>query len=314
MKAKGIRETDFDVKYERCCGLDIHKDVIAACVLANGEAVVETFGTMTDDLLQLSDWLKTFPVEMVAMESTGSYWKPIFNVLELEEVPAILVNAQHVKNTPGRKTDMKDSEWLAKLLKHGLLKPSFVPNRESRELRELVRYSISLTQERTRFFQRIDKILQGANIKLSSVASTLNTKSAREMIVAMIRGEVDEETLAVIAKGRMKAKIPQLKRAMNGLLEGHQRFMLGSLYSQVESLDRAIAAVDARITECMESEEDLIERLTKIPGVGRESAKTIIAEIGTDMSQFPSAESLSAWAGMCPGNNESAGKKKGENP
>ena len=299
-----------EILYERCCGIDIHKSVIVACVIVKSKHEIRTYKTMTDDLLQLCGWLKEEGVQMVAMESTGSYWKPVYNLLEVEGIPAILANARDIKNVPGRKTDVKDAEWIADLLKHGLLKKSFVPKREDRELKELTRYRISIVEERAREYNRLDKVLQGANIKLSSVASTIDTKSGFEMLRAIIEGVTDEHVLAAMSKGRMKSKEEELRRAMKGLIQPHQRLMLKSMLTHIDSLNEQIAELDKEIDQRLSEESDLIELLDEITGVGKQSAQVIIAEIGTDMEQFPSAEHLASWAGLCPGNNASAGKKK----
>jgi transposase len=300
-----------EILYERCCGIDIHKSVAVACIIVKGKKEVRAFRTMTDDLLQLCGWLKETCVQMVAMESTGSYWKPVYNLLEAEGIPVILVNAQHIKNVPGRKTDVKDAEWIADLLKHGLLKKSFVPKRAGRELKELTRYRTSIVEERAREYNRLDKVLQGANIKLSSVASTIDTKSGLEMCRAIIEGVTDERVLAAMAKGRMKSKREDLHRALKGLIQPHQRLMLKSMLTHIETLNEQISGLDKEIEQRLSEESELIELLDEITGVGKQSAQVIIAEIGTDMGQFPSAEHLASWAGLCPGNNESAGKKKG---
>ena len=299
-----------EILYERCCGIDIHKSVIVACVIVKNKHEIRTYKTMTDDLLQMCRWLKEEGVQMVAMESTGSYWKPVYNLLEVEGIPAILVNARDVKNVPGRKTDVKDAEWIADLLKHGLLKKSFVPKREGRELKELTRYRISIVEERAREYNRIDKVLQGANIKLSSVASTIDTKSGFEMLRAIIDGVTDEKVLAAMSKGRMKSKEEDLRRAMKGLIQPHQRLMLKSMLTHIDFLTEQIAELDKEIDKRLSEESELVDLLDEITGVGKQSAQVIIAEIGTDMEQFPSAEHLASWAGLCPGNNESAGKKK----
>lgn len=211
-----------DVVYSHVCGLDVHKKNIVACTITPEGKEIRTFGTMTDDLLMLMDWLRAKRCTHAAMESTGPYWKPIYNLLELEEIQALVVNAQHIKNVPGRKTDVKDAEWIAGLLRHGLLKGSFIPNREQRELRELIRYRRSLIEERAREVSRIQKVLEGANIKLSSVASNVLGKSGRAMIEAMIAGETDPEALSDLAKRKLKSKKADLKRALNGLMGPHQ--------------------------------------------------------------------------------------------
>jgi transposase len=265
---------------------------------------------MTDELLSLCGWLKEKEVEATAMESTASYWKPIFNLLEAESVPAILVNAQHIKNVPGRKTDVKDSEWIANLLRHGLLKASFVQDREKRELKELVRYKNSIIEERAREYNRLDKVLQGANIKLSSVASSLETKSGMDMCKAIAKGEFDPEVLSGMARGTMKSKTSELKRALKGQIKPHQQMIIDSMLNHISSLNVQIESLDDEIDKRMSDEKELIEALDEISGVGKDSAKVIISEIGTDMSQFASAKHLTAWAGLSPGNNESAGKKK----
>ena len=299
-----------EIIYERCCGIDVHKKQITVCLMKGAKKEIKTFGTMTDDLLQMTNWLKENDVEMVAMESTASYWKPIYNILEIEGIPAILVNAQHIKNVPGRKTDVKDSQWIANLLKHGMLKASFIPTRDMRELRELVRYRKSLIEERAREFNRMDKVLQGANIKLTSVASSVDTKSGLAMIKAIAGGEVNAEVLSNMAKGTMKSKKSELERALKGLIQPHQQMILKSMISHVENLTTAIETLDAEVDKRLANESDIIEQLDEITGVGKRSAEIIISEIGTDMSRFPSAQNLASWAGMCPGNDQSAGKRK----
>jgi len=299
-----------EVVYERCCGLDIHKKSITACVIVGKKKEIRTFGTMTDDLLEMTAFLKESEVQMTAMESTGSYWKPIFNIMEVEEIPAILVNAAHIKNVPGRKTDVKDAEWIADCLKHGLLRASFVKPRDQRELCELIRYRGSMIEERAREYNRMGKVLEGANIKLTSVASSIDTVSGMSMVKALCEGIDDPAILASMAKGSMRSKEAELKRALNGLVQPHQRMILKSMLAHIENLSTLIATLDAEIEERMKQDVELVEALDGITGVGKVSAQTIIAEIGTDMSRFPSAEHLASWACMCPGNNESAGKKK----
>lgn len=299
-----------EVIYERCCGLDIHKASITACVIVRGKKEIRTFGTMTDDLLQMTAFLKERDVQMTAMESTGSFWKPIFNILEVEGIEAILVNAAHIKAVPGRKTDVKDAEWIADLLRHGLLKSSFVKPRDQRELCELIRYRGSLIEERAREYNRMGKVLEGANIKLTSVASKMDTVSGLSMIRALAEGVFDPGLLASMAKGSMRSKRDELERAFNGLIQPHQQMILKAMLGHIDQMSGLIATLDAEIEKRMGQDVELIETLDEITGVGKISAQTIISEIGTDMSRFPTAENLASWACMCPGNNESAGKKK----
>jgi len=306
------RKTDeiVEVVYERCCGMDIHKENIVACLNINGKREVREYSTMTDDLLLLANWLKSKNIEMVAMESTGSYWKPIFNVLECECIPAMLVNAQHVKALSGTKTDRKDAKWLSGLLRHGLLKPSFVPTRDMRELRELIKYRISLTEESARVLNRMEKVLQGANIKLSNVISKTGTKTELSIIKALSEGVYDERILADLAKGTLRNKKEELIRSLRGLMGEHQRFLLKSMHNQLESINKEISNVESEIEKRMEKDHELLERLEEIPGVGKTTAQVIVAEIGTEMEQFPDEKHLASWAGVCPGQNESAGKRK----
>ena len=298
-----------DIVYERVCGLDIHKDMIAACMIKKGRRERKQFGTMTDDLLQLSAWLIENDCQMTAMESTGSYWKPIYNILEAENVPVIIANAQHIKAVPGRKTDVKDSEWIADLLRHGLVNASFVPPRELRDLRELVRYRKSLIQERAREFNRIQKVLEGANIKLGSIISNIDGKSGCAIVDAIIGGETDPKKLANFAKGSLRKKQDILGRSLTGLINDHLRNILFLMRRHVRCLDELVETTDLQIYSYLIAENDVLERLMTIPGVGQKSAEVIVSEIGTDMSQFPSARHLASWADICPGNNESAGKR-----
>ena len=304
-------DADMEVLYERCCGFDIHKNSVVACALiSEKKKEIKTFGTMTADLLELCVWLKEKEIQMVAMESTASYWKPIFNLLELEGIPAILVNAQHIKAVPGKKTDMKDAEWIAKLLRHGLLKASFIQPREDRETKELVRYRSSIVEERAREFNRIDKVLQGANIKLSSVASRMDTKSGMDIIRSIAAGEVSPEILAQMAQGTMKSKEEALAKALTGLIQPHQQMILRSMIDHIDSITQQIEKLDEEIARRLNPKKDIIEALDEIVGIGERTAQVIISEIGSDMSKFPSAENLASWAGLSPGQNESAGKRK----
>lgn len=265
---------------------------------------------MTRSIEALADWLASLGIKDVAMESTGSYWKPIYNLLEDRDFQITLVNARHVKTVPGRKTDVKDAEWLAQLMQHGLLRGSFVPTREQRELRELTRYRRSLINERADEVNRLQKVLEGGNIKLGDVASDVMGKSGRAMLKAIVAGETDPETLASFARGRMKGKEEQLKEALYGTLNEHQIMMLKMQLDHIEYLDRMIEKLDREVAERLAPFNELIDRLDEIPGVGRRSVEEILAEIGTDMSRFPTHRHLASWAGMSAGNNESAGKRK----
>jgi transposase len=293
------------------CGMDVHKNSITACILAKKKKEIRTFGTMTDDLLLLVDWIQSYGCSHVAMESTGVYWKPIYNLLELEpSIQTYVVNAQHIKNVPGRKPDVKDAEWIADLLKHGLLKPSYIPNRDQRELRELVRYRRSLIDERARESNRIQKVLEGANIKLGSVATDILGVSGRLMLRQLIDGETNPETIAQLAKKQLRKKMDLLQRSLKGLIGEHQRFMIKNQLNHIEYLENQIKELDNEIGDRLSSTQDDIERLDSIPGVGIQTAQQIIAEVGHDMTRFQSAAHLASWAGMAPGQNESAGKKK----
>jgi transposase len=299
-----------DLVYSHVCGLDVHKKNVVACIITPEGKEIRTFSTMTDDLIALKEFIKAKGCSVVAMESTGSYWKPIYNLLELESIKILLVNAKHIKNVPGRKTDVKDAEWIASLLQHGLLQGSFVPDREQRELRELVRYRKSLIEEKSREFNRIQKVLEGANIKLSSVVSDINGASSRSILEAIINGEENPETLAELSQGKLKNKMDELKRALKGLINHHQRMLLEIQLRHIDYLDEEIAKLDEEIKNRMLPFEKDLALLDTIPGVGRRTAEQIIAEIGTNMEQFPSAAHLCSWAGLCPGHNESAGKQK----
>jgi transposase len=298
-----------EVVHSHCCGMDVHKKNVKACIMTPQLKEIRTFSTMTGDLLKLKDWLKQCAVTDVAMESTGVYWKPIYNLLE-DEFGVIVVNAKHIKNVPGRKTDVKDAEWIADLLKHGLVKASFIPDRGQRELRELVRYRRGLIQDRSALVNRIQKVLEGANIKLSSVATNVMGVSGRAMLQAMIEGNENPEELAELAQGKLRDKHTDLVAALQGLMAAHQRMLLESLLRHMDFLDSEIARLDNEVSTRMEPFKDQIERLDEIHGVGKRSSEEILAEIGTDMKRFPSAAHLASWAKICPGNNESAGKRK----
>jgi transposase len=303
-----------DVVYERCCGIDVHKRSVTACCLTPGAPgaptkVVRTFETMTDGLLALGDWLAALGVTHVAMESTGVYWKPLWNLFEAE-FTLLLVNAQHVKAVPGRKTDVNDAEWLAQLLRHGLLRGSFMPDRPGRELRELTRYRSSLKRERTAEVNRLQKTLEGANIKLASVVSDVTGVSARAMLRELVAGREDVAALTELARGTLRTKRAVLERALTGRMSAHQRFLVTQHLLHLDGLDEQIATLSAEIAERLIPFEAQLAVLDSIPGIGRWSAEIMLAEIGTDISRFPSAGHLASWAGMCPGSDESAGKRR----
>ncbi len=299
---------------ERCAGLDVHKDSLTACVRVPGpsgwrEQDTRTFQTTTRGLVALADWLRGYGVTLVGMESTGVYWKPVYYLLE-DEFECWLLNAQHLRNVPGRKTDVKDAEWICQLLEHGLVRPSFVPPREIRELRDLTRYRKAKIEERTREVQRLDKVLQDAGIKLSSVASEVLGVSGRAMLDALIAGSHDPALLAELAKGALRKKIPALREALEGRFTGHHALIVSQMLASIDFLDETVATLSERIEELVAPFSRQVELLDTIPGVDRKTAELLLAEIGPDTAQFPSHRHLASWAGLCPGNNESAGKRK----
>jgi transposase len=336
------------VVYERCCGIDVHKKFIVACLclLTPQGAIqkeVRTFTTMTADLLQLLDWLKQTGCTHVALESTGVYWRPIHNLLETE-MEVLLVNAQHIKAVPGRKTDVKDAEWIADLLQHGLLRASFIPARPQRDLRELTRYRSSLVGERARLVNRIQKILEDTNIKLTSVVTDITGVSGRAILGALLQGQTDPQALASLARGRLRKKKDQLKEAVQGTLRDHHRFLLSQQLEHLDMLDTQIAAFDQEIARRLESEPgpprgkeappetasanrepseqttvapqlgyegdgQAVALLDAITGINERIAQIIVAEIGIDMNRFPSEAHLASWVGLCPGTKISAGKR-----
>lgn len=303
-----------DVMVARCAGLDVHKDTVVACIRTPGPdghqvGQTRTFGTMTAELLALRDWLVANEVTRVAMESTGVYWRPVFYVLE-EELECWLVNAAHMRNVPGHKTDVADAEWIAELVEHGLIRPSFVPPKPIRELRELTRHRKTLIEERSRVAQRLDRQLQDAGVKLSSVASDILGVSGRDMLQALVSGTRDAEILADLARGRLRVKIPELKQALTGRFGPTHALLVGEILAHLDYLDEAIERISTRVDEVIAPfaiERDL---LSTIPGVDTRTAEAIIAEIGVDMTVFGSSARLASWAGMCPGQHESAGKSR----
>lgn len=302
-----------EIVYKRCCGLDVHKETVVACVMIREAEKVDreirTFRTMTLDLLVLHDWLLGHRVTHVAMESTGIYWKPVFNVLE-DSFGVLLVNAAHIKAVPGRKTDVRDCEWIADLLSHGLLKGGFIPPEPIRDLRDLTRYRKSLTDERVREINRLQKLLESANIKLSSVATDVMGLSGKAMLEALISGSTDPQVLADLARGKLRKKLPLLREALQGRFRPHHRFLLGQILSHLDFLDEAIEQLSKEVEDQIVPFSKEIELLDTIPGVDRKTAQLMVAEIGVDMSRFPTHRHLASWAGVCPGNNESAGKRK----
>lgn len=301
------------IVYSRCCGLDVHKETVVACLLIREEGKIHkeirTFRTMTSDLLALHDWLLAHQVTHVAMESTGVYWKPVFNLLE-GSLKVLLVNAAHIKAVPGRKTDVKDCEWIADLLSHGLLKGSFIPPEPIRDLRDLTRYRKSLSDERVREVNRLQKLLESANIKLSCVATDVMGVSGRAMMEALLGGKTDPQALADLARGKLRKKLPLLKEALCGRFRPHHQFLLGEILSHIDFLDEAIASVSQEVENRMSPFSKEIGLLTTMTGVRQTVAENVISEIGVDMSYFPTHRHAASWAGLCPGNNESAGKRK----
>ena len=301
------------ILYQRCAGLDVHKETVVACSMLTGNSgkpskQIRTFATTTVGLLALSDWLASQKVTDVAMESTGVYWRPIFNILEAD-FKVILVNAQHMKAVPGHKTDTLDCQWIATLLRLGLLKASFIPPKDIRDLRDLVRSRKSLVQQRAQSINRVQKVLETANIKLSSVASDVLGKSGRNMIEALLAGVSDAEALADLARGRMRSKLPALREALEGRVDDTHRVLLRHLLDLIDFLQGKIEQMSVDIDERLHPYESLIALLMQIPGIGRIAAATILAEIGADMSRFPSAKHLASWAGVAPGSRQSGGKR-----
>jgi transposase len=302
------------VLYHCCCGLDVHKRQVQACLLVTtprGTVACEqrSFGTMSEDLLELRAWLVAAGCIAVAMESTGVYWKPIQNLLE-GDLDVQVVNAAHIKQVPGRKTDVQDAAWIAGLLRHGLLRPSFIPTRAQRELRDLTRYRMSLVNERADEANRVQKFLEDANLKMAGIVTDILGRSGREMLDRIVAGETDAARLAQCARGRLRTKIPMLEAALAGTVDAHHRWLLARVLAHIDDLDALIADLSAQLAQRLAPYENLLVLLDTIPGVGRVTAENLLAEIGVDMSQFPDADHLASRAGMTPGNNESAGKRK----
>lgn len=301
---------EFDQVVSVGCGMDVHKDSVVATIAGIGiKQETRTFSTFTNNLVELRQWLQSVGTTHVAMESTGVYWKPIFNVLE-EHFEILLVNARHIKNVPGHKTDKKDSNWIAKLLLSGLLKGSFIPPKEIRELRDLFRYKRKLTGQISSEKNRLQKILEDANIKLSSVVSDVFGVSATKILDAILKGEEDAGKLLLLCNKSLKSSKEDIKEALTGKISAHHKFMLSAIKESIVGIEKIVAKVEQEIDEKTKEHQVILEHLETIPGVGKDTAIGIIAEIGVDMGVFPSEQNLASWAGMCPGNNESAGKKK----
>jgi len=303
-------QVEFPLLFDRCAGIDVHKESVVVTVKFNElPDDTRTFGTFTEDLILLKEWLQDLGVGHIAMESTGVYWKPVFNILE-EHFALMLVNARHIKYVPGHKTDCKDSAWIAKLLMSGLLKGSFIPPQEIREMRELYRYKKKLINQRVAERNRLQKILEDANLKLGNVVSDVFGKTGWAVICALVDGQTDPASLASLAKGSLRKKIPLLIGALNGRITDHHRFMLQSSRLALECIQQQIDRIDRRLDEYISHHTTQVELLVTIPGISQDTVKGIVSEIGFDMSVFPTANHLASWAGVCPGNNESAGKKK----
>jgi transposase len=299
-----------EIVVDRACGIDVHKQTVVACIMGTGiKKEIRTYTTMTNDLLRLKAWLKDSRITHVAMESTGVYWKPVFNILE-DSFEVVLVNARHVKNVPGRKTDVKDAEWLCKLLRSGLVRGSFIPPKEVRELRDLTRYKRKLIQTITSEKQRVEKILEDANIKLSSIASDTFGASGKRIVQELMKGQLEAEEMAELSKGRLRNRKAEMKEALVGNMEDHHRFMIQASLSHIAMMEELFATVEQKIQEKIERHfKEAYDLLKTIPSV-KDNASVIIAEMGVNMALFPTEMHLSSWSGMSPGNNESAGKKK----
>ena len=302
-----------EVLYTHCAGLDVHKKTVVACRLSvdcQGHKVkeIEIFGTTTAEVLRLSDWLLACACTHVTMESTGEFWKPIWNLLE-GNFELLLVNAQHIKRVPGRKTDVQDAEWLADLLQHGLLKASFIPPLEQRDRRDLTRQRTQLVRDRARVLNRIQKVLEGANIKLSSVVSEISGVSSRAILTEMVKDQLNPAELESLVRGRLREKMSELEQALTGRVRDHHRFFLAQHLAPLDFLEEQIAAYSQEIQHVTAPFEELVMLLDTIPGVGCTTAELILAEVGADLTRFPTADHLASWAGLVPGNNESAGKR-----
>ncbi len=303
-----------DVVHARCAGLDVHQATVVATIRVpddrgGRQIVTETFGTMTPDLLALRDWLQAYGVTHVALESTGVYWKPIYYVLE-DTFTLLLINMQELKHVPGRKTDVKDSEWLAQLLECGLLRASFVPPPAIRELRDLTRYRVQQVRDRSQEVNRLCKVLEDAGLKLTSVITDVMGTSGRAMLTALVAGTTDPTVLAELARGKLRKKLPELRRALQGRFRLHHAFLIEQVFAKIDFLDEALERLTVEIDRRLAPFEPILAALDTIPGINRTGAATIVAETGADMNRFATAGHLCSWAAMCPGHNESAGKRR----
>jgi transposase len=303
-----------EVKYERCCGIDVHKTSLIACVIVPGTdgqvlKVKRSFGTMSDELGALSAWLKAYQVTTVALESTGVYWKGAFNLLE-GQFEILVVNPEHIKKLKGRKTDVADAEWIADLLRHGLLRGSFIPSALLRDLRDLTRYRTRLGDERKSEVNRLQKVLEDANIKIASVMSDVTGVSGKAILAQLIEGQTDPTLLADLAQGQLRKKQAALEKALAGTVKDHHRFMLVQHLSHIEYLDEAIERLDQEIQDKIRPFEAAVAAWDSLPGIGTRLAQIIVAEVGADLKPFEDAKHLASWAGMCPGNHQSAGKRR----
>lgn len=300
-----------EIVYRCCCGIDVHKKIIVACLNQDGKQELRTYGTATSDIREMAQWLKESGCEMIAMESTGVYWKPLYNLFEIMGLEAMVVNAAHMKALPGRKTDVKDAEWIADLLRHGLLKASYIPSREQRELREVARYRKSLIEERAREINRLQKMLEGANIKLDSVVSDITGKSARRLLQSIVADkQLNEDEVLQLVNKRMIPKLGEIVKSLEGVTTPLQRRLFAQIIDHIDDMTRRIADMDDLTKDYMDQYEKAISSIDQIPGIGRRSAEIITSEIGLDMSRFPTDAHLCSWAGICPGNRQSAGKQK----